>query len=254
MSRRLLINPDYNGIRDTIIGLADNFGSQGEIIYRGHNLIKVADAAGRRFNIKRYRVPHPLNRVIYTFFRSPKGRRAFEYPRRLEAAGIDTPTPVAYIEDRRNGLIAYSYLITLQSPLSRTFYEFGDKSMTDATDVRIVRALTRFAARMHDAGILHRDFSPGNILFDLDRQGNPVFSIVDINRMKFGRITPKDGIRNFARLWGQPAMFDIIADEYALARGGDAAEMRSLLHAARRKFWTRYSRRHKIKYNLRFAD
>lgn len=253
MSRRVLFNEKYGNLRDEVLSIVDNFENVGTVIYRGHNLIKTARIGDLEINIKRYRVPHVFNRVVYSFIRRPKGLRAFTYPDRLLRAGIETPEPIAYVEERIGGLIGYSYLVTVQMAYTRDFYEFGDKDMTGPADVAIVRALARYAARMHKAGILHRDFSPGNIIFDTDlHTGKPKFAVVDINRMSFGPVSATRGIRNLARLWGQPLMFDIMAEEYARARGADPAEMARLLHAERRRVWTRYSRRHKVKFNLRF--
>lgn len=46
-------------------------------------------------------------------------------------------------------------------------------------------AFAEFTARLHEAGILHLDYSPGNILYD--KIGEEYhFSLVDINRMHFG--------------------------------------------------------------------
>jgi len=255
MSRRVMFNTVYERLRGEVMALVDDFEHAGEVIYRGHNIIRVAHAGDLEVNIKRYRVPNVLNRFVYSYIRKPKGERAFTYPAVLKAAGIATPEPVAYIEDRRFGFIAYSYLVTVQEHLAHDFYEFGNKTMDNPDDVAVIKALARFSARMHQAGILHRDFSPGNILFDFDSEHRPVFSVVDINRMSIGD-KPVDvitGVTNMARLWGQPVMFDILADEYAAARGAGADVCRAWLHRARKKFWTRYARRHRIKYNLRFT-
>ena len=97
--------------------------------------------------------------------------------------------------------------------------------------------------------MLHRDFSPGNILFD-KVDGQWKFAIVDINRMSFSKVSVVRGCRNFARLWGQPDLFRIIADEYAKARNADADECFRIIRSARRKFWTRFAKRHKVKYRL----
>ena len=61
-------------------------------------------------NVKRYRVPHLINRVIYRFFRQPKAVRAYEYALRLVAKGFETPAPIAYILFRKKGFLEYSYL------------------------------------------------------------------------------------------------------------------------------------------------
>ena len=248
---RIQCAPISDDLRREALLCVENFDIDGEVIYQGRNTIKVFDTPQGRLNVKAFRIPGLLNRLIYTFVRSPKGQRAFDYPRVMAARGVATPSPLIYMEERKHGLIARSWLVTRQSPLSRRMYEFGDKDMTDTADREIISAFARFAAKMHEAGLLHRDFSPGNILFDrLDGQWR--FEVVDVNRMTFrSRISVEEGCANFARLWGQPEMFRLLADEYAAARGADAAACFSMIAAAREKFWRRFARRHKLKYRYR---
>lgn len=252
---KVTLNPRYESLREEISDLVKNFSTRGEVIYTGRNEIRVVDTAdGTKLNVKRYRVPIWPNRLIYSLCRKPKGLRSFQYAPRLNGAGIDTPEAVAYVEQRRFGLIGLSYLITLQSPLTRRLYEFGDKAMSDPADIDIIRRLAHFTARMHEAGLLHRDYSPGNILFDIGNDGNVLFSVVDTNRMDFRKITLREGVENFARLWGQPEMFEILVDEYCIARGKPEMKeaARQWILDARKKFWDRFSRRHKVKFSLRY--
>ena len=84
-------------------------------------------------------------------------------------------------------------------PHDRNFYEFGRGGIDGRED--ILRAFARFTARVHEAGFLHVDYSPGNILFRKGAQGID-FCLVDINRMHFGLVSVRSGCENFARLWG----------------------------------------------------
>ena len=137
--------------------------------------------------------------------------------------------------------------MSTECPYSRRFYEFGDADASSARD--IIRAFTRRTAAFHAAGMLHKDFSPGNILFDRV-DGEWRFAIVDINRMRFGTVSLERGCANFARLWGSLDFFRIIADEYARCRHADADYCFSLIRRARRRFWVRFARRHRVKYRL----
>ena len=74
-------------------------------------------------------------------------------------------------------------VITSYSIHYTKLYEFGDADIEECKDV--VKAFAQYTARLHEAGILHRDYSPGNILFD-KIDGEYQFSLVDINRMSFG--------------------------------------------------------------------
>lgn len=90
----------------------------------------------------------------------------------------------------------------MQSPYQRNFYEFGNADVERCKDLII--AFAQYTANLHQAGIMHRDYSPGNILFD-QIDGEYHFMLVDINRMTFGEISVDMGCANFARLWGQKA-------------------------------------------------
>lgn len=241
------INPKYKYLQDFIESIPSVFESEGREIYSGRNLIKVLQVDGLDINVKRYGIPAWPNRIIYSFFRKPKGKRAFLYPRILLEQGFETPEPIAYIEIRKFGLIGYSYFVSIQSPYRRNFYEFGNAEVESCADV--VKAFARYTAALHQAGILHRDYSPGNILFD--KVGEKYhFSLVDINRMQFGEVGLKAGCANFARLWGQKPFFDLLAEEYAKARNADANTCRKWIMEYRRKFWLRFAKRHTVKYKL----
>lgn len=243
----IMINPKYKHLQDYVKSIPSIFETEGREIYSGRNLIKVLQADGVEVNVKRYGIPAWPNRIIYSFLRKPKGKRAFLYPGILLEKGFETPESIAYIERRKWGLIEYSYFISIQSPYRHNFYEFGDATIETCIDV--VTAFAKYAAMLHEAGILHRDFSPGNILFD-KVDGKYHFSLVDTNRMSFGKVSIKAGCANFARLWGQIPFFDLLAREYAKARNANADVCREWILRYRRKFWVRFAKRHKVKYKL----
>lgn len=245
---KIEIAPGYEHLHDFLVQLPLRF-EQGDdkTIHVGRNLIKVMEVDGLLLNVKRYHVPSFLNRIVYSFFRTPKGKRAFTYPRVLLQKGFETPQPVAYVEERIGGLIGYSFFISLQCPYRRKFYEFGNADIEECREV--VTAFANLTARLHEAGIYHCDYSPGNILFDYV-DGRYHFSLVDINRMEFGPVNLEKGCANFARLWGQKGFFMQLAKDYALARGADEDYCLERILYYRRKFWLRYMKRHKPDFNL----
>lgn len=246
---KVLINPLYNHLADFINNIPERFEDQGKVIYSGRNLIKVMTLDGVELNVKRYAVPAFVNKIAYSFFRVPKGKRAFTYPQVLFERGFETPCPIAYVEERKFGLINYSYFISLQSSYSRNFYEFGNADVDQCKDVIV--AFARYSAKLHEAGILHRDYSPGNILFE-QIDGEYHFSLVDINRMNFGRVSIRQGCANFARLWGKKSFFELLAKEYAKARHADESFCKEHILACRKKFWKNFAKKHIVKYKLEY--
>ena len=98
--------------------------------------------------------------------------------------------------------------------------------------------------------VLHLDLSPGNILWDKDGDGY-YFAVVDINRMRFGKVTMQQGCATLCRLWGPKRLTELVARSYAQARAFDEEEAVSLTMQARTAYWTRYlGRGHTIDFPL----
>ena len=97
------------------------------MLYNRRNLIKeLVTPDGLHINVKRYHKPF-LNCIVYSAgIRKPKGLRAYEYPFILEGKGICTPEAIAYIEDRKWGLLQHSYFISIQAQGYSTLYDVGN--------------------------------------------------------------------------------------------------------------------------------
>ena len=76
------------------------------------NTVELTTIGENNFVVKKYKVPNIFNRIIYTFFRRSKARRAYENAQRIIRHGISTPFPVAYIETKRGGLFHTGYFIS----------------------------------------------------------------------------------------------------------------------------------------------
>jgi len=245
--KTVVIHPDFASYSDFIDRLPDIFHTGGETIYKSRNEIKVFDVNGVKINVKQYKVPIFINRIIYTFFCPSKAYRAYMYAFKLLAKGIDTPRPVAYILFKKTGLIHQCYFISLQSPYPRNMYEFGKGSLTGRES--IITSLAHYTAQLHESGIYHKDFSPGNILFQ-QTDDEVKFLLVDINRMQFGPVSIRKGCANFARLWGKDNIFSLLAREYAVVRHADIDECTRWVFDYRKRFWKRYTRKYEMPFEL----
>lgn len=237
----VVINPTYESLREWLISLPDTFSQQGEVIYDARNQIRFITAPdGTKMCVKRFHKPKFLNRVSYSFLRTPKAKRAYDNALRLLSYDISTPQPVAYILCGKY-LLEESYLVTTQSTLQHTFYEFRDGKITGKED--LIKSFARFSANMHDAGVLPLDYSPGNILYDHTNDGWQ-FELVDLNRMHFGKVSAQQGCRNFCRLWGKTDFFEVLASAYAKERHIDAKKCHEWILDARKRFWARHPHEH----------
>lgn len=212
------------------------FDECGTTIYRDRNEVKVMNWNGLLVNVKKYAIPNIVNRFVYTSFRKPKAVRAYEYAFLLQEKGINTPEPIGYVLEKGLFDLKHSFLITIHIPSQRRMYEFGEGGVEGREE--IIKGLGKFAADIHEAGVLHLDFSPGNILFELDHRGVPTFTLVDINRMVFREVSMKRGCASFARLWGDEDFRNMLAESYAHARGEkDIESAKKWIHQYHQIFW-----------------
>ncbi|MDR2139985.1 MAG: lipopolysaccharide kinase InaA family protein [Tannerella sp.] len=240
------MNPRFQAFDSFVRSIPDTFDREGLTIYKQRNEIKVFEVAGIAINVKRYKKPHLLNRIAYTFFRPSKAERSYHYAFRLQELNIDTPEPVACILIKKNGLLHLSYYVSRQAPYKHTMYEFGRGSI--AGREFILQAFAGYTARLHEAGIYHRDYSPGNILFGHEKE-EVRFCLVDINRMRFGPVSVGKGCAAFARLWGPEPMFRLLAEYYAKARGVAVEPCVRRTLYCRRRFWNASLRRGNLPFD-----
>ena len=247
--RKVCINPKYAYLQEYIYTIPERMTQEGELLKDGRNYIKVLTAPdGLRLNVKRYHIPQGPNRLIYSLgIRKPKGRRAYEYPQRILPKGIETPENIAYIEERHLGMLGYSYFVCTQCEYEHELYEVGHAP--DGTYNDLALALAAFTANMHNANVLHCDYSPGNILWRQDEQGFH-FSVIDINRMYFGPVDIKRGCANFARLWGPKHFIEILVREYARIRHFDEAKAVDIAMRRRARFWKRFLKKHTVSFQV----
>ena len=122
-----------------------------------------------------------------------------------------------------------SYFVSLRSECPYTYRDLPQRPFEEQEE--ILRAIARTTAALHEHGILHKDYSAGNILFAEKPEGVSV-EIIDLNRMRFGKVSLEEGCKNFERLPGTDEMFAVLADEYAKSRGFDKEKCLQLIEKA----------------------
>ena len=77
----------------------------------------------------------------------------------------------------------------------------------------ILRAFVAFSFNLHNKGVFHVDFSPGNILIK-KKDSVYEFSLIDVNRMKFLSFTDELRMKAFAKLSALKEDRAFIVEEY----------------------------------------
>jgi serine/threonine protein kinase len=233
-------NAAYKDWGDFYTTLPDRFAQKGTRIYQSRNEIRLIPFGDESVVVKSFKTPHWINRIAYGFFRPSKAKRSYEYALLLKEKGINTADPIAYMEEKKMGLLFRSYYISAYVNYPGLLRELAFHPLQEIKD--LVEAFAHFTASLHNQQIVHLDYSPGNILYE--KTGEQYrFCLVDINRMKFEKIEMQAGCFNLRRLWGSDDTIRHIARIYAKDRNFDEEECIALTLHYHKKFWKRAIKR-----------
>lgn len=212
-------------------------------VYRGRNRVVKTERNGRLINIKAFKIPHIINRLVYGNLRGSKARRSFEHALKLRNLGFDTPEPLGYVELRNGWLFGRSYYLSQHIEGFREMRSFGaEERLGELAD-----QLGALIARLHDAGIWVKDFSRGNLLRRCDAKGRYEFFLVDINRMEFGVDDRKKLMQNFKDITSDSDFLRRLAKAYARHTRQDEKAVVAEVMQIRADFLKKWDRRKRLK-------
>jgi serine/threonine protein kinase len=207
---KLEVNEEFKSLKNFVENIKEFFNKSQNSIHKARNEIKVINYENNDLVVKSFKIPHFLNRFIYTFFRDSKAKRSYEYSLRIASFA---PKPIGYIEFYETFLIKESYFIS-----EKFDYDFTAKDLLFNDNFlnknEILKEFAKFTYTLHENKIYHLDYSPGNILIKEDN-GKYIFKIVDINRMQFFKPNIDLRMKNFAKLWATNEDLKTIAEEYS---------------------------------------
>lgn len=213
------IDPQHPELEEFVRSLPHRFAvGEGTSIREARNSLRIFQTNGMEVVVKSFGIPNVLNRWIYGTFRASKAERSFLYASMLLKQGIDSPQPLAWISFRKGLLFGQSYYVSLRSSCPYTFEDLMKGQLERENEV--LEAIARTTARLHDAGMLHKDYSRGNILIGFRPDGEIQIELVDLNRIRLRRIIPAEkGLQNmFERLPVGSLQHEIMKNAYLEAR------------------------------------
>jgi len=226
MNYKYTINKEFHNFKDLLLNIKESFYKEDSHIHKARNELKVISYNSLELVVKSFKIPNIINKIAYTFYRDSKAKKSYEYSIKI---GNFTPLPIGYIEFYEHGLLAESYFVAEEFKYDFTIREpLLDANFTDREN--IFQAFAKFTYELHENEILHKDYSPGNILIKKEAD-NYIFKIVDINRMEFHALTPDERLQNFDKLWAKDEDLTIIIQEYAKIAGLNEQEsVKKALH------------------------
>lgn len=230
---KIILNPKYEALRGYLENLEEHFENEGHEIHSGRNVIRTLRVNGLTLCVKRYAPASFKRRLQLMLYKSSKAKKAYLKPLLLRERGFESPESIAFVRYNHGLYSRTTYFVCLHSS-----YRYNMATMlNEPAEVRreVIENFARYAARLHQDGFLHRDFSSTNILYD-KIDGRYHFSLVDTNSMKCGSaVSIEAGCRNLAKLTGDDAFFAELAECYAKERNSDVQKCARLINEAREK-------------------
>jgi hypothetical protein len=245
-------NPSVDISQDKILNCIQNFKNSGrDFVIGQRNAIKIFEVEGKVLNIKSFRVPGFINKIVYRYLRKSKASRSFEYATILMNKVIGTPKPIAFYESFDVLGLKESYYVCEHINADLTYRELVQTDFPDGEN--ILRQFTQFSYLMHQKGIEFLDHSPGNTLIKNEGNGSYSFYLVDLNRMKFhNAIDFQTRMKNLSRLTPKKEMIAIMSNEYAKLSGEDENTVFETMWKFTADFQFRFQRKKRLKKKLKF--
>ncbi len=246
------IHTKYKSLEDAIYQLVTDFSEKGEWIVKGsRNSIKSNFLENEKVSIKFFQKPSLLKSIIYSFFRTTKARRSYEYANYLLENSIQTPFPIAYIENQNSfGLLQDSYYISHHINYDFTIRELIHDPLFEERNL-ILEKFTEFTFKMHQAKVNFLDHSPGNTLIVKNGKGDNEFYLIDLNRMKFENLSIEQRMDNFKKMWLSKQMIKVVAKKYAELSGESEVKLHKILLEKTTKFKRRITKKKYLKRKLK---
>lgn len=152
--------------------------------------------------------------------RGSKAHRTWDAARHLQAHGIGTPAPVAFLDRWEGNRLLESYVLTafadgvtsFADELGRLFYD----DPLCATFMTLMQRVAHAVRAMHDSGFQHNDLGNQNIL--LRREGDDDWTdvqFVDLNRARVrDRLTLRERARDISRIYLPSDLLRVFMDMY----------------------------------------
>lgn len=239
----IYIGSRHEHLREEISEIARNgVPSSAEVIYSGRNTLYRMKFGNITAIIKAFRLPGFINSRIYTTFRKSKAYRSYHNSKEMIRLGFHVPEPIAYIEVKRGMKLCESYYIC-EEVTGRELRHWEEYPESES----MLPELAKEIVKLHRAGIYHKDFSPGNILYTGSPSTGYLFFFVDLNRMEFGVKSRRKLMSMFKSInLNVPEMVKL-ARLYAKASGEDEEKVVAEAVAANKKYMARREFKRKLK-------
>lgn len=196
MEMKLELNKDYGFLKQWLLDLPQSFNYMGEVLIDGRNQVRLIEVDGCLYVVKYFKRVTLFNRYVYRYLRASKGERAYCNAQTLLQKGIDTPTPIAYLDVYEHARLKYSFFISLYEK-GQSAYQLMNQPLQQIDNQ--LNELASFLYLIHRKGVFHADLNLTNVLCHIEDETTK-FCLIDNNRIRFKSYSRRRAMRNLRRV------------------------------------------------------
>ena len=163
-----------------------------------HRVVYRVDLPQGAIYVKHFLVPD-WRATLRQWVRRGKGRNEGKSTEHLASIGVPTITPIALGERRQRKFLFENYLVTLAISSAIPLDEFVERHLPDRPEPirsqvrqKLAKAMAVMTARLHEAGLLHQDFHPGNVMVRLAADHTPELFMIDLDAALHRCVSPRE--------------------------------------------------------------
>lgn len=209
---KYFIHKEYRELESWIHDIPFQKVEEDHVFCENRNRVVLTHYQGKAMVIKKYKRPLLFNRIVYSFIRKSKPERAYFNALRLQKVGIKTASPIAFIIEKKYGLYDIGWFVSeyIEAPTLKEI-------CAEVPLEKLKKLSSDFAMFSHDVfkkGIIDKDFNSSNIMVSKE-SGKYQFSLIDVNRIKWGKSNLAEQMRTMERLDLRPMEMTVFLSMYA---------------------------------------
>ena len=106
---KFILNEEFKKFEYFLCNIKQFFKENSNTIHKARNELKVIEHENQKLVVKYFKIPHFINKIVYTFFKKSKAQKSYEYALKIKDF---TPKPIGFIEFYKFGLLDESYFVS----------------------------------------------------------------------------------------------------------------------------------------------
>ena len=85
---KFILNEEFKKFEYFLCNIKQFFKENSNSIHKARNELKVLEHENQKLVVKYFKIPHFINKIVYTFFKKSKAQKSYEYALKIKDRNI----------------------------------------------------------------------------------------------------------------------------------------------------------------------